>query len=154
MAIRYLSLMILVVILLTGCASAGSSEKVNDSGKVGKESSASGGQGDPFADIAAADVQDKAAALDEMSSLIKTFKQAVESDEREEAIKQAEQLASYWKAVSSDVLAEQPERHEQLNGEIGQLLTGVRAKEWDKTLLVDLDYSLYQGVRDLKQASQ
>lgn len=109
---------------------------------------------DPLAPIPAARIEDLAAAADEMSSLIKSFKIAVESDEKEEAVTQAERMAAIWKALSASPGAASipPERILQVEADLGGLLKAASADEWDRTLLVDLDYSLYQGFREVKQA--
>lgn len=110
----------------------------------------------PLDRIPAAQIEDAAAAADEMSSLIKAFKIAVESDGKEEAIASAERMAAIWKAISASPAADAvpPDRIQQVETDLGKVLEAVEAEEWDKTLLVDLDYSLYQGFRDVKQALQ
>lgn len=152
--IRHLVFLVLVVLLLSGCGAAASGEKAEQAGKAVEGSLTTGEAGDPFANIAEADVLDTQAALEEMSSLIKLFKIAVESDDKEGALEQAEHLASHWKAVKSEVETVLSASHDQINSDLGQLLTETAASNWDKTLLIDLDYSLYQGVRDVKQAMQ
>ncbi|GKU80322.1 hypothetical protein [Paenibacillus sp. L3-i20] len=145
-------LLILTFILLTGCGTSSSGNKETASGNVAQGKSSSNEKGDPFADIAPADITDMPTALNDMSSLIKSFKIAVESDDKEEAVRQGDSMAAIWKAIREEVARNQAERHDQINKDLSELLKVVKEKELDKTLLVDLDYSLYQGLREVKQA--
>ncbi|MBH5319221.1 hypothetical protein I6N90_15565 [Paenibacillus sp. GSMTC-2017] len=147
-------LLILVFILLTGCGTASSGNKETVSGNAAQGKPSANEKGDPFVDIAPADITDIPTALEELSSLIKSFKGIVESDDKEEAVRQGERMAAVWKAISQEVATVQAEQHDQINRDLGALFEAVHAKEWDKTKLIDLDYSLYQGLRDLKQAFQ
>ncbi|MEK3884201.1 hypothetical protein [Paenibacillus sp. PL2-23] len=151
--VRYISLLLFVVCVLTGCGAADSGAQEQNQHVAG-EASSDESTGDPLGHIEAAQLDDPAAAAEEMNSLIKSFKIAVESDNKEETVAQAERMASIWKALSAPLPAEQSERVNQMNADLNALLEAVKADSWDKARLVDLDYSLYQGFRDVKAALQ
>jgi hypothetical protein len=142
---------VLVIVGLTGCGTA------EQGGAAAPESSAVAGQGtespasDPFEGVAPADVQGAQDGIGRLSDDVKAFKSAVEAGDKETASMLADNMASTWAAIAEEAKGQQPERCEQIQGDLSKLLTAVKAKEWDTTLLIDLDYSLYQGLRDLKQ---
>ncbi|MCR2806215.1 hypothetical protein [Paenibacillus soyae] len=152
--VRYISLLLFIVLLLTGCGAAESGGQEEASKHVAGEAASVESAGDPLGHIEAAPIDDPAAAAEEMTSLIKTFKAAVESDNRDDAIAQAERMASIWKSLSQGMPEEQSDRLNQMNADLGGLLEAVHAESWDKARLVDLDYSLYQGFRDVKTVLQ
>lgn len=150
--IRCVSLMMLVVLLLAGCSAGASEGKTETGAVVANDRMQTDSKKDRLALIEAAQIDDVSSAAEEMSSLIKTFKTAVESDDRDEAILQAERMAALWKALSGKTGSAQPEKLRQIESDLGGVLDAIAASEWDKTRLVDLDYSLYQGFRDVKPA--
>ncbi|REK74583.1 hypothetical protein DX130_12855 [Paenibacillus paeoniae] len=146
--------MMLVVLLLTGCTAGASEGKKGSGAVVADDSLQTDSKKDRLALIEAAEIDDVSSAAEEMSSLIKTFKTAVESDDREEAARQAERMAALWKSLSEKAVDAQPEKLQQIEADLVGVLDEVAASDWDKTRLVDLDYSLYQGFRDVKPALQ
>lgn len=150
--IRYIVLMMLVILLLTGCGASASDTKTEPGKVVADNGEKTDGKQDRLALIEAAQIDDVPSAAEELTSLIKTFKTAVESDDRDEAVRQAERMAALWKSLSENAGSVQPEKVEQIENDLGGVLEAVAAKEWDKTRLIDLDYSLYQGFRDVKSA--
>ncbi|RJE88950.1 hypothetical protein D3P07_13425 [Paenibacillus sp. 1011MAR3C5] len=145
-------LMMLVVFLLTGCG-AGASDTKKEPGTIAADDGAqTDSKQDRLALIEAAQIDDVPSAAEELSSLIKTFKSAVESDDRDEAVRQAERMAALWKSLGEKAGSAQPEKLQQIASDLGGVLEAVHATEWDKTRLIDLDYSLYQGFRDVKPA--
>lgn len=135
---------------MSGCGTAESGGPKEVDKPVAEEALSAESSGDPLDQIEAAQIDDPAAAAKEMTSLIKTFKDAVESDNKEEAIAQAVRMASIWKSLSTDMPQEQSKRLNQMNADLRGLLEAVHAENWDKAKLVDLDYSLYQGFREVK----
>ncbi|MDF2835651.1 MAG: hypothetical protein K0Q63_1291 [Paenibacillus sp.] len=142
----------LVISGLTGCGTAGTD------GAAVPESSAAAEQGtespasNPFEGVSPADVQGSQGGIEQLSDDVKSLKSAVEAGDKDTATALADRMASTWLAIAEEAKGQQPERYEQIQGDLSKLLTAVQAKEWDATLLIDLDYSLYQGLRDLKQA--
>lgn len=143
----------LAIALLAGCAAdatGGGSTAAGTAGpQAGKEAE---GQDDPFASVAPADIPDLITGITQLSDRVKSFKTAIEADDREEAEKLAGEMAAIWAAARVEAEGKEPERSGQLHKDLSALLVEVAQEEWDKTLLIDLDYSLYQGYRDLKQA--
>ncbi|MFF2885279.1 hypothetical protein [Paenibacillus sp. NPDC057967] len=150
--IRYIMLMMLVVFLLTGCSAGASDTKTEPGAVVADGGAQTDSKQDRLALIEAAQIDDVLLAAEELSGLIKTFKSAVESDDRDEAVRQAERMAALWKSLSEKAASAQPEKLQQIEADLGGVLEEVAASEWDKTRLIDLDYSLYQGFRDVKPA--
>lgn len=136
---------------MAGCAAEtpGDGDQTSAKSAEPQATSDAAGQDDPFARTAPAEITDLATGLSNLSSLVKSFKIAIEAVEREEAEKLAGEMASIWMAVRTEAESKDPQRCEQLHNDLSALLVAVAAKEWDKTLLIDLDYSLYQGYRDL-----
>lgn len=159
------SLWLLIALTTFALAGCGSAEGI--SGARGMDGGVGSGQGEASQEeakkdgsgditgfpehIEAAAIADAAEGLDLLSEAVKSFKTAVENDERDQAAQLADEMVSLWKSIAADTAEKDAKRHDQLEGDLLRLLGEVAKSDWDKTRLIDLDYSLYQGVRDLKQ---
>ncbi|MHA6483116.1 hypothetical protein ACX1C1_14580 [Paenibacillus sp. strain BS8-2] len=143
---------ILVVTGLTGCGSSAATETAGPGSSAVSEQEAETQGQDPFEGVSPADVLGTQEGIEQLSDDVKALKSAVESENKEEAAALADTMASTWLAIAEETKEKHPERYDQIHGDLSKLLTAAKAKEWDTTLLIDLDYSLYQGLRDLKQA--
>lgn len=143
---------VLVLAGLTGCGTSPQGGNASPVSNAAAEQAAESPAKDPFEGVQPADVQGAQNGIEGLSGGVKAFKSAVEAGDKSAASGLADNMASLWTAIAEEVKGGHPERYEQIQGDLSKLLTAVKAKEWDATLLIDLDYSLYQGLRDLKQA--
>lgn len=142
---------LLLTLLIAGCNRAGNDGGSGNSGLHSKESPNHQEQ-HLLDDAEPASVSNTAEALDEMTAKIKAYKQAVESDQIDEANGIAQELAGLWNAVQEEIKALDTSMHESLRTDLEALLQGTQAEPWDKELLIQLDYKLYQELRDVKLA--
>lgn len=143
---------VLVLAAVTGCGTSSQGGHAVSENKAAADNGTGSPEKDPFEGVQPADVQGAQNGLEQLSADVKAFKSAVEADDKDAASSLADNMASLWAAIAEEAKGQQPERYEQIQSDLSKLLTAVKAKEWDTTLLIDLDYSLYQGLRDLKQA--
>lgn len=101
--------------------------------------------------IQAAEISDLPTGMTEIIEAVKAYKQAVESDSKEEAAKLAEEMVGLWKAVEEQLKATDQKLHQELAAALTSLLEHTSSESWDRELLIQLDYKLYQGLRDMKQ---
>ncbi|WP_337098075.1 hypothetical protein [Paenibacillus sp. YIM B09110] len=144
---KRLSLVLLaacLLLLLAGCGAA----SANEVSRTETE------QNDPFANIVPAEIADTRSGVSDMSALVKDYKQAVESDQADVAKSLADQIAGLWKAIQAEAQKVDPELYALIQNDMGQLLAETKVDDWNKDLLIDLDYKLYQSIRDLKQKLQ
>lgn len=133
---------LLCIFVLGGCGSAIDNHDV--------DSKISDPKDDTFSQIAAAEISGVSEGLEEMTSKIKQFKQVVEADQHEEAKVLADELAALWHAVQQDIKSQDAERGEALQEDLEALYKETQNEAWDKELLIQLDYKLYQSLRDMK----
>ncbi|WP_169083783.1 hypothetical protein [Paenibacillus sp. PL91] len=145
-----LACVISVMFIVTGCGGSDGGGQSTKSGEKAQSGEADV-KGDPFASIASAEIADTETGFSEMSRLIKELKQAVEADQTEEAKKLAEQMAGIWNAIKGEIEAFNASKHQLLQEDLGQLIEETKASKWNKELLIQLDYKLYQSFRDMKQ---
>ncbi|OMF28073.1 hypothetical protein BK133_18830 [Paenibacillus sp. FSL H8-0548] len=142
-----------ITVLLTGCGASDSGNKHTDiSGEAQSKEAAT--ETDPFANIPSVDIADLGEAISGMSSLIKQLKQAVEADQADEAKELAAQMAGLWNAMKEEVRANDATKHQLLHDDLSLLIKETKASKWNKELIVQLDYKLYQSFRDMKQELQ
>lgn len=139
-----------ILILSVGCSS--STDKGTDSAAQADPAIDSSGE-QPFSEIAATPVSDSLDGLDQLNSLIKAFKQAVEADDQEGAEQTTKQIIGIWKSLEDDLLAHDQQKSELVRNNLVELLSQVRSKE-QKEQLVDVSYQLYQTFRDLREKVQ
>lgn len=133
---------LLCILVLSGCGSAIDNNDV--------DSEISDHKDNTFSQIAPAEISNVSEGLAEMTNRIKLFKQAVEADQVEDARSLADELAALWNAVQQDLKSKDAEHSDILQGDLEALYRETGNKAWDKELLIQLDYKLYQGLRDMK----
>lgn len=138
-----------ILALASGCNTSAESQTASGSGAPSAASTAMAGQ-DPFAAIEEIPVSDTLDGLSKINSLIKTFKQAVESDDTEVSHRTAVELVGIWKAIEVELKAADPRKFENIPGELSALVEKA-GSEKNKDELVDISYRLYQTFRDLKK---
>ncbi|MNZ66578.1 hypothetical protein D3C78_848070 [compost metagenome] len=131
------------IVLLAGCTPNENSESESNNIHL---------QGDKLTVIAPSNLGDIPTALEEMQSKVKLYKQAVESDSAEEATKLLGEMAGFMKAVEEELKVKDSAAFEVLHTDLESLITGTLTEPWDKELLIQLDYKLYQGLRDMREA--
>lgn len=141
------------ILIFSGCSSSESGSTAGSNGNKA-DSSETVELSDPFANIPLADITDTQTGISDMSSLIKSLKQAVEADETAEAKALVEQMAGLWNAIKADIEAVDEVKFQALQDDLGKLIQATKASKWDKEPLIQLDYKLYQSFRDLKQELQ
>ncbi|MBA9088250.1 uncharacterized lipoprotein YehR (DUF1307 family) [Fontibacillus solani] len=139
------------IVLLAGCTPNEKSE-FSINAEQGVESNNIDSHRDKLTVIAPADLGDIPTALEEMQSKVKLYKQAVESDSVQEATKLVGELAGFMKAVEEELKVKDSAAFEILHTDLESLITGTLTEPWDKDLLIQLDYKLYQGLRDMREA--
>ncbi|CAM4310374.1 hypothetical protein FHS16_000713 [Paenibacillus endophyticus] len=139
-----------LIVTLAGCGTAGSETEANPKEQMAEAA----GNSDPFADADPVAIPDTESGISDMSGLIKSLKQAVEADQTDEAKAFAQQMAGLWVAMKPDVQAADSARTQRLQEDLRQLIQAVQASKWDKELIIQLDYKLYQSFRDLKLEQQ
>lgn len=88
-----------------------------------------------------------------MNDLVKTYKQAIESDDTAAAQQAAQDLAGTWKAFEEEAAKLDGQRAVAVRENLVLLLEqSDDAKNRDQ--LVDISYSLYQTIRDLKEKAE
>lgn len=142
-----------LIVVLTGCGASGSEEGEQTQGN-NVQSSEAVDQSDPFANIAPTKIADTQTGISDMSSLIKSLKQAVEADQTDEAKEYAGQMAGLWNALKPAIETADAAKQQMLQEDLGRLIQAAKAAKWDKELIIQLDYKLYQSFRDIKQKMQ
>ncbi|QTH45424.1 hypothetical protein J4772_14010 [Cohnella sp. LGH] len=138
--------------LAVGCASSGGSAKENGETAIPTSESSSGG-GDLYEAITPLPAADAADGLAKMNDLVKTYKQAIESDDTAAAQQAAQDLAGTWKAFEEEAAKLDGQRAVAVRENLVLLLEqSGDAKNRDQ--LVDISYSLYQTIRDLKEKAE
>ncbi|MBB3111704.1 putative protein kinase ArgK-like GTPase of G3E family [Paenibacillus phyllosphaerae] len=108
-------------------------------------------QQDPWSGVTPATISDTKSGIESLQSAVKEFKQAVEAEQTEEIKKLAAEMAGVWVAMQADVKSANGSLHETIDGELQRLMAEVASDKRSKDVLIELDYSLYQHLRDLKQ---
>lgn len=144
LSIRVLMCLLLCILVLSGCGSS-----LNNN-HVPSETSNHIDSPSTFSQIAPAEISNVSEALEEMSNKIKRFKQLVESDQLEEARLLVNELVALWNAVQHDLISKDAELSGTLQEDLEALYKETENQAWNKELLIQLDYKLYQGMRDMK----
>jgi hypothetical protein len=142
-------LVMICMFLVSGCGSTNTGS-VKDAGAASVQESKTDIQ-DPFAGAIQVEVPDLQSGLIKMNTFIKDYKKAVEADQADQAKELAMKMAGVWNAIKSEVSAKASEQHAIVEKSLTELLTNAQAKDPDKDLLIQLNYTLYQQFRDLKQ---
>lgn len=144
---------LLITVLIAGCSGAGNSGGSGNAGLHSEEPSNHQEQ-NLLEKAEPVPVTNTTDALEEMTGKIKAYKQAVESDQTDEAKGIAGELAGLWNAIQEEIKELDTSMYESLRADLEALLQGTQAEPWDKELLIQLDYKLYQELRDVKLAME
>lgn len=88
-----------------------------------------------------------------MNGFVKAYKQAIEEDDTSAAQQAAQDLAGTWKAIEEEAAKLDGQRAETVRGDLSLLLEQTGEVK-NKDQLVDISYSLYQMIRDLKEKAE
>ncbi|WP_152392062.1 hypothetical protein [Paenibacillus guangzhouensis] len=146
--------MIAMIFVLSqmGCSASGESGKVAT--QQGAKQTETASKGDRLAKAAPATITDVPTALSDMTSKVKAYKQAIESDQVEDAKKLADEIGSLWNAVKSKLSADLAEGQQTIHEDVSALMEETYQELWDKERLILLDYKIYQNLRDVRQAQE
>lgn len=144
LSIRVPMCLLLCILVLSGCGSSLNNNIVSSETSNHKDSAST------FSQIAPAEISNVSEALEEMSNKIKQFKQVVEADQLEEAKLLVNELVGLWNAVQPDLISKDAELSGTLQEDLEALYKETENQVWNKELLIQLDYKLYQGMRDMK----
>lgn len=90
-------------------------------------------------------------AVKEIRSLAKDLKQAAENGNTEEIKAIAGQIIQAWDALKSDIKSDVPDMYTFLDEKITVLAEQTNASEIDMEAVIQIDYQLYQGFRQLAE---
>ncbi|MGM0884105.1 MAG: hypothetical protein ACQEXQ_24095 [Bacillota bacterium] len=90
-------------------------------------------------------------AVKEIRSLAKDLKQKAENGETEEVKAIAGQIIKAWDALKSDIKSDVPDMYTFLGEKITVLAEQTNAAEIDMEAVIQIDYQLYQGFRQLAE---
>jgi len=138
--------------LASGCASSSGSAKESGASAIPTSEPASKGE-DLYEAIAPQPVSDAADGLTKMNGFVKAYKQAIEEDDTSAAQQAAQDLAGTWKAIEEEAAKLDGQRAETVRGDLSLLLEQTGEVK-NKDQLVDISYSLYQMIRDLKEKAE
>jgi len=136
-----------------GCSASGESGKAATT-QQGAKQTETAPKGDRLAKAAPAAITDVTTALSDMTSKVKAYKQAIESDQADEAKKLADEIGSLWNAVKPKLPADQAEGQQTIHEDVSALMEETYQEPWDKERLILLDYKIYQSLRDVRQAQE
>ncbi|CAM4006887.1 hypothetical protein L1N85_09535 [Paenibacillus alkaliterrae] len=90
-------------------------------------------------------------AVKEIRSLAKDLKQKAENGDTEEVKAIAGQIIQAWDAVKSDIKAGVADMYTFLDEKITNLAEQTKAEEIDMEAVIQIDYQIYQGFRQLAE---
>jgi hypothetical protein len=90
-------------------------------------------------------------AVKEIRSLAKDLKQKAENGDTEEVKAISSQIIQAWDALKSDVKSDVPDMYTFLDEKITMLAEQTKAEEIDMEAVIQIDYQLYQGFRQLAE---
>ncbi|TYP70625.1 hypothetical protein [Paenibacillus methanolicus] len=128
-----------------GAGSGSESAAINESKAVDENKAADS----PKIEAAPVEVADTLDGVNQLGSLTKDFKQAIEAGDDAKWQELSRQIAGVWEAIKSDVQAKSGDSFPELEQKVNEFLAAAAASKADKDLLIQQDYELYQQFRDL-----
>lgn len=131
------------MILLGGCGM--SSASLKESSATVQESDHRG----HLSEVPPASIVNVTSGLADMTSKIKLYKQAIESDDVDAAKQLVDDIASLWIAIDPKLDDPDDTTYSGIEDDVAAILGGTSVEPWDKEMLIQLAYKLYQALRDV-----
>lgn len=100
-------------------------------------------------EAAPVEVADTLDGVQQLGSLTKDFKQAIEAGDDAKWQALSGQIAGVWEAIKLDVQAKSGDIYPELEQKVNEFLASAASSKADRDLLIQQDYELYQQFRDL-----